>query len=111
MSTYKTLSLNNVLGGNLVLLEDAEAIAHNCTRVARTVRGEMPLNTLSGVDYENTAWVGDNLSFESSLTSELKKATGVQDVPAIASAISGENLIFAAAISTEFGEVVLSKGV
>jgi len=119
MASIKVFKLNSendidISTGNLVVLEDGQAVAQMIGTAWRTVLGEWFLNTESGLDYFGKILVRQ--PNENIIKQELKRVT--LDVPYVTAIFfdsfqlvritSGYNIVLECTVNTEFGDIKLN---
>ena len=68
--------------GNLATSNDLQCVLENCSEAARTLLGEMILNTDQGIPYFQVVWVGvpNETQFAAALRLAFLSVTGVVEV-------------------------------
>jgi len=91
--------------GNIAKAEDLQAVLQLCDHAAKTVRGELVLDTTSGIPYFTAAWGGvpSIPKFEAALREALLRVQGVVEVSSLITDISGDVLSYSAVIRTIYG--------
>lgn len=100
--------------GNIALSFDLQAIVEQCSQVARTLLGEMVLNTDIGLPYFQTLWGGSpNIAqFIAALRQSFLNVNGVVEVLSIETTqgdlLPNDTLSYTATIRTTFGIGVIN---
>lgn len=108
MTQTLATDLNNDLyltNGNITVVRDLQAVLQDCEHAAKTLLGEVVLNTNIGIPYFETVWSGViNLQqFEAALRSAFLAQDGVVEVVSILSEKVGDTLQYTAVIRTIYG--------
>lgn len=111
-----TLSVNSNndiyvgVDGNIALAYDLTATLQACAQAAKTILGEMVLNTDQGIPYFQVVWVGvpQLPQFEAALRSAWLAVEGVTDILSVSLTQSGDTLLYSAEILTVYGQGVIN---
>lgn len=103
-----------VVGGQAVVQTGIDAVETECLHRARTLRGENPLNTNQGINYQELLWEGtpDIAGIEVALTTEFLSVDGVTEVVSLNAVVQtgdeGNTLRYTAVINTQFGSTTVN---
>lgn len=91
--------------GNLSISFDVQAVLQDCAQKAKTLLGEMVLNTDQGIPYFQLVWVGvPNIQqFTSALRLAFLSVTGVIEVVSLITSQVDDSLRYTAVIRTIYG--------
>lgn len=107
--------------GNIAIVTDLQAVLQACQQAAKTLLGEMVLQTDQGIPYFTAVWVGvPNLSaFQNALTTSWLQVTGVVSVDNLTTkqapvvipgtTLTSEAVSYSATITTIFGSSNLAS--
>ena len=92
--------------GNIIVAYDLQAVLQVCQNVARSLLGEMVLNTDQGIPYFQTVWNGtpNFQQFQAALTTSLLAVPDVNSVLSLVVSQSGNTLNYTAVIQTIYGQ-------
>lgn len=113
MKTFQTDSNNDFVrgfDGNLVMIQDIQAVAQESRHFAATLRGEMIHAIDEGVPYFRDVFgKTPNLSqIEASLRRRILSLTNVEKINSLSAFIDGETLKYTAQIKTSFGDIEIN---
>ncbi len=105
---YNDIYLNQ--DGNLSMSLDQDALIEQCAQAAKTLLGELVLNTTVGIPYQQAVWVGvPNIQqFSAALRSAFLSVPGVVDVIELNVVSANNTLIYNAIITTIYGTGALN---
>jgi hypothetical protein len=105
---YNDIYLNQ--DGNLSMSFDQDALIEQCAQAAKTLLGELVLNTTVGIPYQQAVWVGvPNIQqFSAALRSAFLSVPGVVDVIELNVVSANNTLIYNAIITTIYGTGALN---
>lgn len=91
--------------GNLAIVSGLEAVLQNCAHLAKSLLGEMVLETDQGLPYRETLWTGAHnvAQFEAALRAGLLGVDGVSEITSLNINQVGNTLKYAADIVTIYG--------
>ncbi len=91
--------------GNISLSTDLQCVLENCSQAARTLLGEMVLNTNAGIPYFQVVWVGvpNTQQFTAALRLAFLAVTGVVEVISLMTTQIDNTLSYNAVIRTIYG--------
>lgn len=95
--------------GNIPLSTGIQAVLETCMQAARTLLGEMVLDTPGGLPDFQAIWVGvPNVAlFEAYLRANILAVSGVVDIVNLTISIQKNVLSYTIVILTEFGQIAL----
>lgn len=96
--------------GNLAIAIDLQAVLQACAQAAKTLLGEMVLNTDQGIPYFETVWNGvpQIQQFQAALRRAFLNVTGVVEVVSLITSQVDNTLQYTAVIRTVFGGGAIS---
>jgi enamine deaminase RidA (YjgF/YER057c/UK114 family) len=91
--------------GNIVMATDIQAALQACAEAAKTLLGEMVLNTDQGIPYFQTVWVGvpNVQQFNAALRAAFLAVPNVIEVVSLITSQQNNTLQYTAIIRTSFG--------
>lgn len=91
--------------GNIVMAVDIQAALQACAEAAKTLLGEMVLNTDQGIPYFQTVWVGvpNVQQFNAALRVAFLAVPNVLEVVSLITSQQNNTLQYTAIIRTSFG--------
>lgn len=98
--------------GNIAMVSGADAVGQNCITAMRAVKGEMEYDQTGGMPYAATAFQTYNpIAFEAAARKVLGAVTGVTAVTSFTVTKTGNDLVYAASISTIYGPTTITGSV
>jgi len=96
--------------GSLARSTELAACMQACAHAAKAQMGEMIYAADQGIPNFDVVWNGapNLLQFEAAMRSALLAVTGVLEITAFSSAVSGGKLTYSATISTQYGDGALN---
>lgn len=106
--TYNDMYLDD--SGNIAMVSDVEAVLQTCAHVAKTILGEMVLQSNLGIPNFETVWQGvpNIFQYEVAVRSAILSVPGVVEVVSFNSVLVGNTLQYTAVIRTIYGEGEIS---
>lgn len=91
--------------GNIALTVDLQCVLQNCSQAAKTVLGEMVLNTNQGVPYFQTLFAGvaQTEQYTTALRQAFLAVTGVVEVVSLMTSQDNNQFMYTAVIRTIYG--------
>lgn len=105
---YNDLYLDSY--GNIAIAVDQEAVLQDCAHAAKTILGEMVLQTNIGIPNFQTAWAGvpNILQYEAAVRVAILNVPGVLEIVSFRATFSANILNYVTVIRTVYGEGQIS---
>ncbi len=96
--------------GNIAIAVDQEALAQDCKHAARTILGEMVLQTNLGIPNFETIWNGvpNYVQYEAAVRTAILSVPGVLEVVSFTAEQINNTLRYTAVIRTIYGEATIN---